>query len=136
MAAGRLTLQSPDNMEWPSQEAQQLNTKGGKSKGKSTVKKMAGKRKESEKPPTKKVARSPLHGVSIKKRRMNQIQNSPRRKLDLESPEHHEQVIEKATGRGRKSKAKAQVRTDPPIKLIPAMTRNGTDFRSGLNTLP
>ncbi|CAG7902779.1 unnamed protein product, partial [Brassica rapa] len=46
---------------------------------KANTSKASGKRKAAERPPPKrKVAQSPLQGVSLKKRRVNKIQNSPR----------------------------------------------------------
>ncbi|KAH0900324.1 hypothetical protein HID58_049892, partial [Brassica napus] len=48
---------------------------------KATTSKATGKRKASERPPPKRrVAHSPLQGVSLKKRRVSKVQNSPRGK--------------------------------------------------------
>lgn len=106
-----------------------------KGKRKGGVTKATGKRKAQEQPTTrKKVVRSPLHGVSLKKRRISKVQNSPRqsprRKLYDESTASEDLPV------GSKKNPKAKERANPPINLIPAMTRQGTNFRSARSTLP
>lgn len=96
--------------------------------------KTAGKRKVAEKAPAKKrVARSPLKGVSAKKRRVT-TQNSPRRKPTAETPAAGTSTA--ATGTRADTRGRNRQSTNPPINLIPAITRQGRDFRSAQNTLP
>lgn len=103
--------------------------------GTSAASKVTGKRKAQGQPAVKKRAvRSSLHGVSLKMRRVNKAQisprQSPRRKLYGESSASEDVPA------ASKRKPKGQARKNPPINLIPAMTRQGTDFRSARSTLP
>ncbi|KAL0722453.1 hypothetical protein Bca4012_037052 [Brassica carinata] len=85
LTASCLVIHSPVATEEPVQEGQH-NTRSA-TKRKSAAAKASGKRKASDNPTSrKKVVRSPLHGVSLKKRRVSKAQNSPRRKLYDESP--------------------------------------------------
>ncbi|WZZ37449.1 hypothetical protein YC2023_020850 [Brassica napus] len=98
---------------------------------KATTSKATGKRKASERPPPKRrVAHSPLQGVSLKKRRVSKVQNSPRGKPA------NKRVSGNATTPAMETRARNQRQTNPTVTLIPAMTRQGTDFRSGQSTLP
>lgn len=93
--------------------------------------KLTGKRQVPEKPPVKnRGPGNPLQGVSLKKRCVCKNQISPRRK-----------TTSTGTNRGPTAPATStrvgtQQQANPPINLIPAMTRQGTDFWSRLNTLP
>ncbi|CAN7090376.1 unnamed protein product [Brassica rapa subsp. narinosa] len=98
---------------------------------KANTSKASGKRKAAERPPPKrKVAQSPLQGVSLKKRRVNKIQNSPRGKSANKG------VPGNATTPAMETRARNKRQTNPTVTLIPAMTRQGTDFRSAQSTLP
>lgn len=108
-----------------------------------TSTKASGKRKAPEtqavKPQVKRVARSTLQGVSLKKRRLTRAQISPRRNSPRNSPQGKQISNEAAADTSDpslRSRTKKKQNVNPPITLIPAMTRQGTDFRSGRTTLP
>lgn len=112
---------------------------------KATSAKATTKRKTTEKPtekapPKKKIARSPLQGVSLKKRRLNKIQNSPRSKATGMAPPEDLATGEAAPATANTTRTSTRTRNQqsaaPTINIIPAMTRKGTDFRSDPNTLP
>lgn len=91
----------------------------------------AGKRKAPEKKqtqPRKRTGRSPLQGASVKLRRVTKTQSSPRRKLVIDAAA--------VTGEQTNDQRAGRRTTNPPIQLIPARTRRGTDFRSEPSTLP
>lgn len=109
---------------------------------KTTKAKAAGKRKATEQsadlPPTKKrVVRSPLQGVSLKKRRIAKVHNSPRSKPVDANARSEANVAESVPPPGTRAgtRARNQQRDNPPVNLIPALTRRGTDFRTVPNTL-
>lgn len=130
VAAG-LIINSPVAEDQPRLEAQERPLASKASKGKKpTVPKATGKKKAPEKPPAKKKGSgSPLQGVSLKKHRVCKAQNSPCRKVSPAGASASTPLP--ATG----SRARAQQSTNPQISLIPAMTRQGTDFRARQNTL-
>lgn len=76
-------------------------------------------------PQTKKcVCRSPLQGVSLKRRKVTRSQNSPRRKL------LHDAI------RSRSTNTRGAGVTQPRTTIIPPTKKKGTDFRSGPKPLP
>lgn len=75
----------------------------------------------------KRVGNSPLHGVSLKKRRMSKIQNSPNSRRSL-------QVEQEPTGHTGNTVGNTSTR--PSTTLIPAIKKRGKDFRLPSDDLP
>lgn len=86
--------------------------------------KAAGKRKSAATTTRKRVARSPIQGVSLKKRRIAKVQNSPKRKL--------------SSGLTVGGTAASQLPDDnqPSTTIIPGITRRGSGFRTAPSSLP
>lgn len=103
-----------------------------------TLQEFQNKAKESHK--RKQQGRSPRHspnilsGVSSKKRKLSQIQNSPSRRSGSSkgvSPGGNKQKMKAATNAGPSRNP-----TNPPIKLIPAVSKKKGDFRVPLPRVP
>ncbi|KAL0827637.1 hypothetical protein Bca101_051315 [Brassica carinata] len=94
-----LTINEPSSLGQP--------ITGVRAKGRSAVSKTTGKRKASEPPASKKrVVRSPLHGVSLKKRRVAKVQSSPRQSPRRKLYDERSAPEEPPTDTKKASKAK------------------------------
>lgn len=101
-------------------------------KGKGVVLTSNGKGKVAENDlpqPRKRTTRTPLQGVSLKKRRVTKTVHSPKRRPTTGN-------TQPAKGSRGVNQGARSIAGDPPITLIPAITRSGKDFRSGPSTLP
>lgn len=122
-----LNLDHPQTSE-EGDPSYQLPTVTGRitNRGKETNSKATGKNIQTR----KRVARSPLQGVSLKKQRLAKVHNSPRRKLVVEAGSTRDDTI------GENPITDATTQRNPPIRIIPARSKKGADFRSGPSTLP
>lgn len=96
-------------------------------------KKLKRKASKATKPNKESSTPNVLRGVSFKKRKLSQIQNSPRYSSSTEK------LVSKSHKVRRKSTAEAgpsHAPVNPPINLIPAMTRSKSDFRLPLHQVP
>lgn len=92
------------------------------------------KSKQSAKPPVRKpaarkrAARTPLQGVSLKKRRVAQVQNSPRSKNSGNSAPIAASPTDEATDNTQEQ--------PPTARIIPAISKRVVDFRAPPSALP
>lgn len=90
-----------------------------------TTRSQTGKSKSPIPPGTKKRGpRSPVQGLTLKRRRVTKTQSSPRRKQT------------KSSGASGAGTSKAAGATQPRTTIIPATKKKGTDFRSAPKPLP
>lgn len=87
-------------------------------------------RKIAKASPRRRVARSPLQGISLRKRNVSRTNISSKKKLCVDQPE---QEVPLPVNQDPISQDQVMV---PPVKLIPATSKGVGDFRSPSNLLP